>query len=794
MALSASCSSGVRTVRWMMQMSRRVARPLVTAVTMLAALGGPTATFGQSERMARQSFDRGAELENEAASLLKAGDSRAARKRLEAALQSYRAALKQNPADPDPAVRIGAILKYEKKCDQALPMLVESARLAFGLSKEALATLPSDAAKGRPQLRELLLLIGQCRLANKPDETGFHILEVVGDVEPSVSFLLGRRYLQAERHRPALRHLSAYLSRNNNDLKVRRAVADLQLRLDLLPEASRSYQAVLAQAPNDLNALKNLAVVQFRQSNNRQAISTLKRVLERLPKDVPARFNLAVCLARLGQHREAIVHLKKALAIKPRLVRAWYRLGQSLEALKRPRASLDAYATVIRYKRDHVQAYLASARIHRGAGRLSECVDATRQGLRAVGGDDSSLLHRLGDCLRDMGRPQDALAAHTKASRAAPKDSAIQASLGADLQGLGRLEDAVAAYRRSLSLSKVPLQTVQRALARALGDLGARALGKGQAKQAATVLAEAVELRPSDAVDLANLGLTLLALKKLAEADSALSKARRLEPRNAGIACALARLRLEQGKNADAVRTLSGFTSAKQSCVPHLLGLALLRDGNYQQASQQLRVAVQRNGQDVDLRFALGKALVLAGEFTEATAVLGAFEPDAANGPPREAVAFLQGYAAYRAGEFEQAVGVFGPVRPKLRVDAEIRSAAWVEYGRELYRREAFKEALSAFKRAKRIRPELSIRTNIAAAEYQLGRVKRAYNTWRLLAKKHRRAEIDYNIAIYLDDVREYEKAAYGWYKKYASRLPAGQREEANTLLARKRALFGFEP
>ncbi len=749
------------------------------------------AAYAQSAgRKARQSFDRGADLENEAAELLKNGDADAAQKRLTSALAAYRAALQQNPADPDPALRIGAILQYEKKCGEALPILVKSAKLAFGVTISA--TTPSTI--DRPRLRELLLLIGKCRLEDGPDDTGFRLLELVGNVDASVHFLLGRRYLQAERQRPALHHLSRYLESNPDDVRVRRAVADLQLRLDQLDEAAKSYRVVLGRSPDDLNTLKNLAVVEFRLERYPQAIRTLRKVLKHEPNDVPARFNLGVCFAQLGQHEQAGVHLRKALALKPDLARAWFRLGQSLAALNRYDEALDAFARTVDAQHDHVKAYAETAKIQRMKGRGQQCVTGLRRALRPTS-RHAQILLPLGDCLRDIGRHEDALAVHSEAEQKAPLDAAIQAAVGDDLRALDRLEEAITSYRKSLEVAKKS-PTVQGSLAKTLSTVGARALRAGDSDKAIVTLTEAADLRPNDAVDEANLGLAYLVRGETKKASAHLATAISLDGRRAAIACALARLQLGKGESAKAIATLQKFSSRARAptCVAHLLGLAHLRTQNFPAAAGYLERAFSERPDDRGLRIAYGQALTLAAKYTAATRIFESVDLSEPNPDRAEALKLLVAYAEYRAQRFEKAVALLGEKGSREEAANALRSAAWVAHGRSLFRQRQFREALSAFVTAQQLNRSVPARSNAAATLYQLGKPKTAYRTWKGLSKRHRHPEIYFNVAIYLDDERENENEAYRWYRRYARSLPADRRSKADLLLARKRALFGFKP
>ena len=743
-------------------------------------------------REARQSFDRGAELENEAAVLLKQGSEDKAARRLREALAAYRGALTAAPADPDPAIRIGTILKFTKRCREALPILERTASLAFQVDLSRPSTLPARSIGTMPKLREMLSVAGQCRLDRRPDPVGFRLLELAGNLSTEVLFLLGRRYLEAGRHRSALKHLTAYVKQRPKDLKARRAVANLQLRLDQLSDAARSYRAILKEKPDDLNALKDLAVLEVRRSNYREAIKTFRRVLKQRPKDVQSHFNLGVCLARVDAHDQAISEFRTALKLNPKLARGWYKLGLSLQQLRRSRKAERAFETSLRYAPNHEPSYLALGRLHRGNRKPRQCASTLRRALRRKPNRPQVLIE-LGHCVRESGAKQTAVDTHLKAARLVPDDPAVHLALGTDYESLGQLDDAAASYRKALDLEKSKRSATLGALARVLSRLGTQALQQRKLDLAVTRLEESIALRPESAVDLANLGLIYLARSRPNKARELLQRAIRVDPNRPAIRLALGRLQLQHGEAGEALQTLSARSGLSSPMFDHLRGLAHLRLRQPIKASVSLRQAFQRRPNDVRIRFDLGRSLVLAQRFNEAWTVL---EPiRSSDDIPTEALALIRGYAAYRVQEYEKAAVSLQKITAEDTPHVKaLKKAALVRWGEAQAQQRQLRSALATFRKANDLGTDRAAIANAAAAEYQLGEAKKAYKTWRSLAKRRPPSEVYFNIAIYLDDQLGNEAAAYRWYRKYQRRLPPNKREQIAAIIARKQALFGFKP
>ncbi|MEO1335954.1 MAG: tetratricopeptide repeat protein, partial [Myxococcota bacterium] len=436
--------------------ARRTMRPVAWGALIIAGLilDARLALSQQTTRQANEHFDRGANLEAQASKLLAEDHPSAASARLKDGLSAYKRALAQAPSDPDPALRIATIHLFQKECQRALAILRRTSQSAFSVDLARPDAYVATATR-RPKFKELLRIFGRCRLDNGPDSLGFQAIEAAKPLSADIHFLAGRRYLETQKYPKALEHLSAYLAHNTTDLKVHKAVASLQLRLNHLEAAKLTLTVILQKEPNDLTSLKNLAVVEIRQTKYFSAIQTLTRVLQLVPKDPTAHYNLGVCWARLDRHRTAIAQLRAAVAHNPKLVRGWYRLGLSYIEVGQSQRANDALSTAIRLDADHVPSRLAAARLHRTHRRFGTCRRLLAKGLLRRPKNVDMLLVQ-GACIRDAGAIRDALLVHQRAAQYAPNRSEVYAELGDDFSALNRLQDAATAYRDSLKIASSP--------------------------------------------------------------------------------------------------------------------------------------------------------------------------------------------------------------------------------------------------------------------------------------------------------------------------------------------------
>ena len=195
--------------------------------------------------------------------------------------------------------------------------------------------------------------------------------------------------------------------------------------------------------------------------------------------------NLAQTLAAQGKRAEAIEHFRAALAIRPNTWEAAAGIGTTLRAAGEPAAALPWF----------------------------------RQAL-ALAGENGSLHYSLAIALEDLGRQDEAIAELRAAIALSPELADAHYGLGALLQGRGDELGAIEQYQAALVADPglVSLYSV----------LGALLAKHGRVGEAAAVFTEGARRQPDSAAAHYNLGLTLRALGREAEALRELARAREL--------------------------------------------------------------------------------------------------------------------------------------------------------------------------------------------------------------------------------------------------------------------------
>ncbi|MDQ3010435.1 MAG: winged helix-turn-helix domain-containing protein, partial [Acidobacteriota bacterium] len=182
-----------------------------------------------------------------------------------------------------------------------------------------------------------------------------------------------------------------------------------------------------------------------------------------LEKAVALDDQFAMAYARLGsvylhggfsdQFDKAKRYLEQAFRLTHRLterdrlyINFWYAAADGDESLLRVLREI-----INQYPRD-VEAYYHLSYALRNEARLEEAVEVIKQGL-IVDAEAPELHNRLGFCYTELGRYDEARAAHERYVQLAPLDANAYDSLGMTYNEMGRLADALAAFDRALALN-----------------------------------------------------------------------------------------------------------------------------------------------------------------------------------------------------------------------------------------------------------------------------------------------------------------------------------------------------
>jgi tetratricopeptide (TPR) repeat protein len=378
------------------------------------------------------------------------------------------------------------------------------------------------------------------------------------------------------------------------------------------PEASAaSFERALELQPNDTATLVWLGGAYLDQGRPDAAAPVFALALELEPASASARSGMgSVALAR-QDHAQAATDFEQALALDPAATAIHYPLAMAYRGLgdmERAQIHLDRQNEIVRsrppgvlkdptrpadpllYALDQLLQSAEAFDVRGGraldAGDWAVAADYFREGLR-LAPDNTSLRHRLGTALFQMGDPEAALAQFEHAVRVAPENTRAQFSLGVLLEAGGRPVEAIDRFTTALEHDPGYLQArVQ--LATLLGR-------SGQAKASFEHWEQAIALAPTSFEAAFGGAMALVRLERYRDARDRLTSGLQTHPDQSVFAHALARLLVAapdpEVRDGQRAKTLVDELLLEQQSIElgETTAMMLAELGQYAQASQLQR-------------------------------------------------------------------------------------------------------------------------------------------------------------------------------------------------------------
>jgi tetratricopeptide (TPR) repeat protein len=376
-------------------------------------------------------------------------------------------------------------------------------------------------------------------------------------------------------------------------------------------DALASYERAVALKPDYAEAYHNLGVALAMLGRHDDAVAQYERALKANPAIIEAHYNLANSLAALKRHDDAIRHYEAAVALNPDYVAAYNNLGTALAALGRYDDAVGRFERALAVYPDHVEAHNNLGSVLHALGQYEKAIGHFRQAL-ALRADYAEAHFNLGNALTALGRLDEGLAAYDAAVAAKPDYVEAYYNRGNVLKQLDRNAEAAASYESAIAIRPDYME--------AYNNLGNALLDQRRYEEAIARFETALELNPASAEAHNNLGSTLQALGRHAEAMVHYETALTLKPGYADAFTNIGNALMEMGRLDEARRAFEtaielqprrakfyrNLIDSKRfsSGDPHL---AAMRD--LAQDAAALPVSEQ-----IDLHFALGKALADAGD------------------------------------------------------------------------------------------------------------------------------------------------------------------------------------
>lgn len=164
---------------------------------------------------------------------------------------------------------------------------------------------------------------------------------------------------------------------------------------------------------------------------------------------------LGALLLDRGRLDEALIELKAALKFDPALVDAWSNIARLEGRRGRSEAAMSAWREAEKLAPRDVDLRIDHSLALRKAGRNDDALRLAREAVSLDGGSAPAQLS-LGFAFQAGGKLDEAVAAFTVAARIAPKDAGAHWALGVAERERKHLPEAIAALRRAMELKPTP--------------------------------------------------------------------------------------------------------------------------------------------------------------------------------------------------------------------------------------------------------------------------------------------------------------------------------------------------
>jgi tetratricopeptide (TPR) repeat protein len=484
-----------------------------------------------------------------------------------------------------------AIAEFEKIVSLT-PKSVED-RMVLG----QLYTVKHDAKKAEdqfktaqaiePESEEVVLNLARLYAEGNDLEHSIKVIEdvPVADRTPKMEFALGAAYDQLKRPKDAIAAYRRAVDLDPSDVHTIDALGQALLSDNQLDEALKQFKLLADADPEDTSALVHIGEIQRKQLKFEDALATIRRARKQDPNSLEAGFNEGLILDVLGRFDEATQTYEKMVEITSHANGAdtpeeksnhgffLERLGAiDIEQNKTDQA-IAAYQKMIDMGGDQAtRGYELEVEAYGEAKMFDKAVEAAHKAADA-NPKDADVKMMLAGALVEQGKSDDGIAMVKGMLDGTDKDRAVWMRLGQFDVQLRRWKDAEDALAKA-----EPLTTKKEDRTYLLFMRGELAERQKHYEPAEQYFRQVLDLDPANAMTLNYLGY-MLADKgdkgiRLPEALKLIRKAVDLEPMN--------------GAYLDS------------------LGWVYFKLGEYEQAEENLRQAVQRDQTDPTVHDHLG--------------------------------------------------------------------------------------------------------------------------------------------------------------------------------------------
>ncbi|MEM7199495.1 MAG: tetratricopeptide repeat protein [Planctomycetota bacterium] len=235
-------------------------------------------------------------------------------------------------------------------------------------------------------------------------------------------------------------------------------------------QAGKPDEALVATAralefdPSSLVANIVAAAAYGMRSNFEAAVASCEKALETKPDSLMGRLLLGLYLSSMHRPQDAIAALEEALRLNPQVGPAYYFLARLHLTVGAPDRAIDALEKALKINPLSLAARVQLGDLYRHRGKNKAALAQYRGALQLD--QTATTHHRIGEVLELEGDREGAIEAYREATRIDERLPHSEYRLGACLLELGRPEEAIPRLEKALELAP-PLDEAREALERA---------------------------------------------------------------------------------------------------------------------------------------------------------------------------------------------------------------------------------------------------------------------------------------------------------------------------------------
>jgi tetratricopeptide (TPR) repeat protein len=358
----------------------------------------------------------------------------------------------------------------------------------------------------------------------------------------------------------------------------------LLVRQDRPAEAEAQAWEAICSHPNAGMLWKILSVALVHQ--RKDALQALRRAAQLMPKDAEALRNLGAALRDRGIWDEALASLQASLALEPDHPGTLVDTADVLRGLGRVRDSIPVYQKALSVNAQDVEALNNLGNAYLELGDHQRALEHYEQA-RRVRPIDAQVSANVGHALLLVGRLEEAVTLARRAISLNPQLAVAHNNLGLAFAALGKRAEAADSYREALRLHPDHVEVLNN-LANVLRELGDR-------RAAVPLYRRALELDARHAESYCNLGNVLFEMRQVEQAVSALRQAIALQPRYAPAHLSLGFALRQQRRAAEAQQSCEAALALNPDYVEAISFLGELHAdrGQFDEAEKLFRRAIE---------------------------------------------------------------------------------------------------------------------------------------------------------------------------------------------------------